>query len=53
MFKGECHDFGIPECFSKVFEDSDSNEERAGEQEQLHKELRKCLLACLLDMRRF
>jgi hypothetical protein len=34
----------LTEFCIKVFEDSDPNEERAGEQEQLHKELRKCLL---------
>jgi hypothetical protein len=35
----------LTEFCIKVFEDSDSNEERAGQQEQLHKELSKCLLA--------
>jgi hypothetical protein len=36
----ELTEFGI-----KVFEDSNSNKQPTGEQEQLHKELSKCLLA--------
>lgn len=32
----------LSEFCIKVFEDSDSTEERSGEQEQPHKELRKC-----------